>query len=346
VTAKSWKKDAVGGAGGEVARDGEFIRLPLMVCDAPAVNDMQAGKKQFSVGYGCELDWTPGKTPAGEIFDCIQKNIRVNHIAVVDVARGGPELAIDHGDVDDDDDNTGDDDMAGDNNPRPSLMQMVVDGLTVSVPDAQTQSIINKAVADREAKITNLTTDLKASAAKIETLQTDAAKVATETKQTVDKLTAENATLKKQVEDAKVTPAKLSAMAKDYADTISVAQQAMPQGKPLVVDGRDIADIRKQVVMAKMGDDAKDWTDPQVETSFVTITKDIKPGAARTSPRPGNSVYDARQQWSQPAPSSANMNDGDRAYAEGNWRTENGWRGQAWIDSNIDAFRRGQGQPQ
>jgi hypothetical protein len=97
VNSKNWKKYSAGDAGDEVLRDGEFIRIPMMLRDAATIGKVKAGKVQLSVGYGCEIDWTPGTTPTGEAYDGRQTGIRVNHIAVVDAARGGKELAIGDG---------------------------------------------------------------------------------------------------------------------------------------------------------------------------------------------------------------------------------------------------------
>lgn len=94
VTADNWKKYSVGQAGDEVARDGDFIRVPMCVMDAMAIKDIKDGKKEISLGYGANLEWRPGVTPQGEAYDAVQTTIRVNHIAVVDAARGGAKLVI------------------------------------------------------------------------------------------------------------------------------------------------------------------------------------------------------------------------------------------------------------
>lgn len=74
VGAGNWKRHAVGMTGDEVARDGEFIRIPMVVMDQAAIDLIDSGKRELSMGYGCSLEWTPGTTPAGEAFDAIQKN--------------------------------------------------------------------------------------------------------------------------------------------------------------------------------------------------------------------------------------------------------------------------------
>lgn len=94
VTAANWKRYAIGATGGEVARDGDTIRVPLTLMDAAAIADVQAGKRELSVGYACELVIEHGTTPEGEPYDAVQRSIRGNHVAVCTAARGGPRLRI------------------------------------------------------------------------------------------------------------------------------------------------------------------------------------------------------------------------------------------------------------
>lgn len=46
-------------------------------------------RRELSLGYSLELDMTPGTTPEGEHYDAIQRNPRVNHLAVVHRGRAG-----------------------------------------------------------------------------------------------------------------------------------------------------------------------------------------------------------------------------------------------------------------
>ncbi|OWJ68714.1 DUF2213 domain-containing protein [Inquilinus limosus] len=94
VTSANWKALSVGQVGGEVARDGDYVRVPLVLMDRAAIDAVTAGKRQLSVGYTAEIDWTAGTTPAGEPYDAVQRRIRANHLAVVDAARAGPACRI------------------------------------------------------------------------------------------------------------------------------------------------------------------------------------------------------------------------------------------------------------
>lgn len=81
-------------------READKIVADLLVTDLVAIEQVQRGVRQISVGYEAELDFTPG-TWFGVPYDAVQRNIQPNHIAIVDRGRAGPECAIrlDQGDT-------------------------------------------------------------------------------------------------------------------------------------------------------------------------------------------------------------------------------------------------------
>ena len=87
------KQYTVGTVGENVKRDGDFVRAPLVIFDAAAIEAVNTGKRQVSVGYHLDLDETPGEW-RGERYDAVQRNIRGNHLAIVDQGRAGPAAAI------------------------------------------------------------------------------------------------------------------------------------------------------------------------------------------------------------------------------------------------------------
>jgi hypothetical protein len=94
VSSTNWKDVAKGWSDGEVARDGDFIRVSMLLADAEAISAVEGGTRELSMGYDCSLDWTSGVSPSGEVYDAIQRGIRSNHVAIVPAARGGAELRI------------------------------------------------------------------------------------------------------------------------------------------------------------------------------------------------------------------------------------------------------------
>jgi len=94
INAKNSKKFSVGHAGPEVIKDGDFAITTLYVTDADAIAKIESGKVELSNGYVADIDWTPGVTPDGETYDAIQRNIKGNHIAIVERGRAGPQCRV------------------------------------------------------------------------------------------------------------------------------------------------------------------------------------------------------------------------------------------------------------
>lgn len=72
-------------------QDGEDVRAEIVIHDTDAMRN--CGLRELSLGYSLDLDETPG-TWKGQKYDAIQKNIRVNHLALVDEARAGDQARL------------------------------------------------------------------------------------------------------------------------------------------------------------------------------------------------------------------------------------------------------------
>lgn len=75
-------------------RISDHVAAELVIFDAVAIADIEAGKLELSCGYEAEMHNTPGISPEGIRYDTVQKTIRINHVAIVDVGRAGPEARI------------------------------------------------------------------------------------------------------------------------------------------------------------------------------------------------------------------------------------------------------------
>lgn len=89
LTAATAMQFTRGASGESVRRDGDHVAASIVVFDAKLVGKMERGKLQVSNGYSCDLDETPGVSPQGEKYDAVQRNIRGNHVAIVDHGRAG-----------------------------------------------------------------------------------------------------------------------------------------------------------------------------------------------------------------------------------------------------------------
>lgn len=89
VTAENWADLAKGEVSTEASWDGNRIKLPLIIKAKDAIEAVQSGIRDLSAGYTCTLDFADGVTPEGEAYDAIQRNIRINHLAIVPKGRAG-----------------------------------------------------------------------------------------------------------------------------------------------------------------------------------------------------------------------------------------------------------------
>ncbi len=84
----------------EPRRDGEHVAAYVQITDADAIEAAEAGRRQLSCGYTCDLERRSGVThglegvPDGIHFDAIQRNIRGNHVALVDSGRAGSTVQL------------------------------------------------------------------------------------------------------------------------------------------------------------------------------------------------------------------------------------------------------------
>jgi len=242
VTAENWKDLAVGEASAEVLRDGERLRIPLIVKAQGAIDAIRSGKRQLSVGYSCDLEFVPGTAPNGQPYHAIQRNIRANHIAIVDVARAGPEFSII--------DAWGAEPITEDDMPGPTLRPLQIDGITIEFTDQGAE-----AVQKLMTRIAQLTADNLALSTTVATRDT------------------EIGTLKVELDTAKKAAPDSAALDRLAADRATLVDQARAIFKDLKPEGLTATQIRRAAVVAAFGDDmVKDASDAQIEGMFQAAT--------------------------------------------------------------------------
>lgn len=229
INASNWKDNASGITGDQILRDGEFVVVPMMLMDAAAIADYEAGKRELSMGYDAEIEFMDGTTPDGQPYNAVIKSMQMNHLALVDAARGGHELRI--GDTRNPDKQgseahkpNGGHQMAGE-----TMKKVVVDGLTVETTDQGAEAI------------QKLQGQLKDAAANVKML--------------TDSHAAEVAKLQAERDDAKakvLTDAQIDARVQARADLIATAK-TIADGD---YTGKTDAQIVAAVVSAKLGDAA------------------------------------------------------------------------------------------
>lgn len=94
VSAENSKRLKIGHTGETVVRDDPHVMANIVITDQDGVDAVRKfGRKELSLGYTVDLDETPGEYN-GERYDARQRNIRYNHLAIVDKARAGESARI------------------------------------------------------------------------------------------------------------------------------------------------------------------------------------------------------------------------------------------------------------
>ena len=95
LDSENTKKFQIGYSGSQVRYNNGFVEVALTITEKDAIDQIKRrDATEVSAGYKVDYDPTPGTTPDGEDYEGIQRNIRVNHIAVVPRGRAGPEVRL------------------------------------------------------------------------------------------------------------------------------------------------------------------------------------------------------------------------------------------------------------
>lgn len=87
------EKGVHGTSGSDVyGKDGKLYG-DLKIYSETLKDEIEAGKKELSMGYFCDYELTPG-TFDGQHYDAVQRNIRGNHIALVEEGRMGSDVRV------------------------------------------------------------------------------------------------------------------------------------------------------------------------------------------------------------------------------------------------------------
>ena len=84
------QQEQIGTILSEGTQDGDNVRAQIIIHDA---RKLDYGLRELSLGYSLDLEETPGEWQ-GQPYDAIQRNIRVNHLALVEKARAGDSARL------------------------------------------------------------------------------------------------------------------------------------------------------------------------------------------------------------------------------------------------------------
>ena len=84
------QQEQIGTILSEGTQDGDNVRAQISIHDA---RKLDYGLRELSLGYSLDLEEVPGEWQ-GQPYDAIQRNIRVNHLALVEKARAGDSARL------------------------------------------------------------------------------------------------------------------------------------------------------------------------------------------------------------------------------------------------------------
>lgn len=232
VSSANWRDVAVGDVR-DVKAAGPHMSASLIIRDRKAVAAIIDGKQALSNGYSFDLDLTPGKTADGLAYDGIQRNIRGNHVAIVDLARGGSACRIA-------DKQEGATHMA--------LRKLVVDGLTMELEDNHA-AVVEKVVGDAAKTVKGAEDALAAARKSLADAETKVAAL----EEAAKKLATDHAAKVVELEAKILKPEQVEALAAERTKVLGDAALLCPEAK---FEGKTVTQVRTECLTAVIAADA------------------------------------------------------------------------------------------
>lgn len=220
-------------------KDETNIGCDIVIHNIEAIGD----RRGLSLGYRVDLEETPGITPEGLPYDAIQRNIRINHLAVVERGRAGMKarLNMDKDEIIE---------MEGEK------MKIKIDSQDFEVDEKVANYVTSLKCKADEAKFKLDAANTKASCIEkqIETLKADA----NDQKAKLDAMTAERDGLKAkcdaaEAEKEKAVKAAVEALKADMAERTDLEEVAKIANVEKA-DGISNAELKAGIIKAAFGD--------------------------------------------------------------------------------------------
>ena len=255
--------------------------MSIKIMDAEAIKVIEGGTKQISMGYTTGIEIRDGTAPDGTEYGAVQVGpIKINHLAIVDMARGGDKLRI------------GDDAGSSGINHRASWgASPIQDAQIKQEVKKMTDNVQTVVLGDKAATVAvdqaPIIEQYKTDQAKLLSDAVIAHKVAIDAKDA--ELAAKDAKITK-LEDAALSDADLDAKVQARSELIDAAKTI---AKDINVSGMSDAEIRKAAVVAALDDKAVEGkADAYIDAMFdiqVAETKDADSGDPLNKPKTSQS---------------------------------------------------------
>jgi hypothetical protein len=96
VTANDHQPNLViGSTGTDAKMEGPHLKNSMVFWAKDAIEDIESDERnELSSAYRYTADMTPGRTPEGEAYDGVMRDIVGNHVALVKNGRAGPDVMV------------------------------------------------------------------------------------------------------------------------------------------------------------------------------------------------------------------------------------------------------------
>lgn len=241
VDAKNAKKFMVGFVSDFVEREGDYLKTFVTITDQSTIDEVEKnGLREVSCGYVCDLEESEGKHD-GEEFQLVQRNIKYNHLALVDKGRAGPEarLRLDEGDAILDENETG---LSAQTTKTKGVS---VAKITLNGVDFEASEALASAVQTALDKANSTIDSLKKSKDEMG----EKMKASKEEKEKKDAKIDALETELKEAKEAKLDSKQIHELVKHRQALVNVAEKVLDKDTKL--DEMDDAEIKKAVVAKK-----------------------------------------------------------------------------------------------
>ncbi|MBX9839443.1 MAG: DUF2213 domain-containing protein [Silvanigrellaceae bacterium] len=260
----------------EVKQNNDLLETALTIFDGPTIEKIINGTHEVSAGYNSVKEFTPG-IYNGQPYDCIQRNIRYNHLALVPKGRANHgdhlkrvKLNLDNADDDISIEIENENQTQISNNDSQTTtegkfsMKLILDGIEAEFTDA------NAALAVKNK--------MNLDAAKIE----EEKKINADLKKQLDQITAQKDSLninldslRKELEQLKSAPKLDEKVIQSLANELIEAREFVSKSSPkLNLDGLSCDEIKKSFLSEKFGRDSiNEKSSDYISAAFDTFKK-------------------------------------------------------------------------
>lgn len=242
VNSKNVDKYQVGFSRDVVKQDNQFVKANLIIQKEDVISKIKKGKNQVSAGYDLKVDWKAGLYD-GKEYQGTMSNIRGNHIAIVDSARGGKHVKLD-------------------DKRSLEMKTKVIDGISIEFSDQGVE-----AVSKLESKINDLNTKISDHNSLIDTKD----------KEIVD-LNKSNEILKGELDAEKAKALDAKAIDELVSSRVTLIDQAKKLHKEIDTSGKTDIEIKKEAILhAEDSIKLDEKTDDYINAVFDTLVAKVKP---------------------------------------------------------------------